>query len=171
MPRASMHVTITDKGVGKTARTLFGKQHASVTVGVFGDKGDAPVSDGSSFSGITVAELAAIHEFGLGNVPERSFIRSFFDGHEKEISAMFLRLMKAEMLRAIRTGKPIADNAKRKILEKIGLWMVREIQMRIANGDITPPLDSKTVERKGSSTPLIDTGQLRSSITHETELR
>lgn len=167
-------VKISDKGVIKTGRALFGRKAASVTVGVFGDKGAQPAStasdEGEGQASLTIAQLAEIHEFGLG-VPERSFIRSFFDGREAEIGAMLNALMKQLLNKAIKTGKAISDGDKRKVLEKIGLYCVGQIQGRMANGDITPALSQRTIDRKGSSVPLIDTGQLRSSITHEVEIK
>lgn len=51
-------------------------------------------------------------------------------------------------------------------LDRFGLWAVGEIQQRIADG-IPPPNAQSTVDRKGSSTPLIETGQLRASIKHK----
>jgi len=41
-----------------------------------------------------------------------------------------------------------------------------EIQKYIRNGDFTPLADS-TIEAKGSSKPLIDTGQMRNAVTYE----
>jgi hypothetical protein len=35
------------------------------------------------------------------------------------------------------------------------------------NAGIEPGLNERTIERKGSSKPLIDTGRLKGSITHE----
>ena len=51
-------------------------------------------------------------------------------------------------------------------LGRIGLKIRDEIKERIRSG-IEPGLAEATKDRKGSSTPLIDTGQLISSITWE----
>ena len=48
-------------------------------------------------------------------------------------------------------------------LQRIGLWAQSEIQQRISDG-IPPQNAPYTINKKGSSTPLVDTGQLRSSI-------
>lgn len=166
----AVKVQITDKGVGRTAAKLFGRKAASVTVGVFGEKGDKPHKSEDGGPPLTMAEIAELHEFGIG-VPERSFIRSYVDSHNAQIMRVFLEQMKAAMVRSIRTGKPITDAEKKKILDRVGLKMVGDIQGRISAGDIQPPLDEKTVARKGSSIPLIDTGQLRSSISHLSEVK
>ncbi|MCX8207429.1 MAG: hypothetical protein N3G75_06315 [Methanothrix sp.] len=51
-------------------------------------------------------------------------------------------------------------------MEKIGVLLENAIIERI-RAHIPPPLKPETVRRKGSSTPLIDTGQLIGSITHQ----
>jgi len=54
------------------------------------------------------------------------------------------------------------------MLTRFGLRYVGLIQQRISSG-IAPPNSPVTVARKGSATPLIDTGQLRSSIRSKVE--
>lgn len=159
-------VKITDKGIGKTAAQVFGKAKASVTVGVFGEKG-AEEHDGTS---LTMAEIAELHEWGIG-VPERSFIRSYIDAKDAEIMRAFLGQMKLAMRHAVQTGKPITDAQKMQILDRMGLKMVGDIQGRISNAEITQDLEDETIRRKGSSIALIDTGQLRSSISHLSEVK
>ena len=53
-----------------------------------------------------------------------------------------------------------------KALELIGLFVKGLIQGRMSAG-IPPPLKASTIARKGSSKPLINTGQLRASIDYE----
>lgn len=171
MGKPSIKVSITDKGLKRSVEAFFGKNYSTVKVGVFGDKGDAEVSDKDGApTNLTVSALAAIHEFGGGNVPERSFIRSYFDGRGEQLRGMLGKLMETAMRAAIAAGRPITDADRMRVLNRLGLKMQTDIQMRISAGDITPPLDPKTIARKGSSTPLIDTGQLRSSITYEVKL-
>lgn len=106
--------------------------------------------------GLTVAALAEIHEFGLG-VPERSFIRAWFDQNQAEISNKL-----RERFREAALGKITFDVAA----DQFALWCQASIQKRMAAG-IQPENAPSTVARKGSSKPLIDTGILRSSITAE----
>jgi hypothetical protein len=124
-----------------------------VQVGVFasGKGGDTKKQDDK----LTVLEVAIFNEFGLG-VPERSFIRAYVDANEKRIKEM-CRVLALQVL----AGKISQEQA----LELLGLKLVGEIQQRIADG-IPPPNAPSTIKAKGSSVPLIDTGQLRSSITH-----
>lgn len=106
-------------------------------------------------SQLTVSALAAIHEYGLG-VPERSFLRAWFDQNANKI-----RLAINVMAQAIGAGRLTREQA----MAQLGLKFVGEIQARIAR-NIPPPLAQKTIDRKGSSVPLIDSGVLRSWISY-----
>lgn len=128
----------------------------AVTVGVHSGDAGAPAGGGS----MSVGDVATIHEFGLGNNPERSFVRAFADEIKGEANDVEARLVGEAI---VRRGGNVED-----ALEKFGLWLVGKMQERIRGG-IAPELDPATVARKGSSTPLIDTGQLVSSITHKVE--
>jgi hypothetical protein len=165
MAKQGVTVKLSDKGL-KSFRDLFGRKTAYLKVGVFGDKGNAQAANGS----ITVAELAAIHEFGLG-VPERSFLRSYFDANEALLTSAIVRLTKSLIDQVLKNKKPATVQQQSNVLNKLGLFIVGGIQARISAGEITPPLAESTIARKGSSTPLIDTGQLRSSISHEVVIK
>ncbi len=116
---------------------------------------------GNHESGMSVASIAAVHEFGStdGNIPERSFIRATMD----ENKGYFTEVTK-RMLVEIMFGGEI-----RKALGFIGQTIASEIKKRITKG-IPPPNKPSTIRAKGSSKPLIDTGRLRSSIAHEVVL-
>jgi hypothetical protein len=106
---------------------------------------------------MTVGDLATIHEYGLG-VPERSFVRAWADSNQQANEAA----LKAAAERVVRGSAPSAQVA----LDQVGLVFVGSIQARMAGG-IPPGNSPATIARKGSSTPLIDTGQLRASIRHK----
>lgn len=128
------------------------KAKAVLTVGIHDDAG-------STGSGLAVATVATFHEFGLGNNPERSFLRSWFDAKQGDIAKQMTASEKAVV-----KGTLTQDQA----IERLGLRFVAEIQAKIASG-IPPANADSTVARKGSSTPLVDSGQLKSSITHKVE--
>lgn len=125
---------------------------AHVLVGVQGGAGDAQHRD----SEMTVAELASIHEFGLG-VPERSFLRSTMDENEGAL----LRL-------AARLGQGVIDGAftQPQALGLLGEHATGLVVEKIRS-HIPPPNAPSTIAGKGSSTPLIDSAQLVQAITHE----
>jgi phage gpG-like protein len=109
--------------------------------------------------GMSMVELAAIHEFGTEHVPERSFIRSTFATKQREAATLAERLAKAIVLR----GMPIGQ-----ALGLLGAWGASAVKATITEGDgVPPPLAPATIARKGSSRPLVDTGRLLASITWE----
>ncbi len=148
----SVKISDKDKGYKKLLDAAAKAKHGTVDVGVLAGKGDEA---SKTSPGLTVMDVATFNEFGLG-VPERSFIRGYVDENEQairnDIKKLALLIMK---------GEKTTEEA----LELLGLKTVGGIQKRISAG-IDPPNATSTVRRKGSSKPLIDTGQLRSSITH-----
>lgn len=118
--------------------------------------GSLEIEEGSA---LTLAQLGAIHEFGsdvepgeIGYVPERSFIRSTLANRRADIARLT-----AEQMRAVLAGKRTAEQA----LDAIGMQIVAWIKLAVMSGDgIPPPLAESTIERKGSSRPLVDHGQL-----------
>ena len=122
-----------------------------VAVGVLQDE---PVSDGFS-----MLDLATVHEFGSkdGRIRQRSFIRSTCDAKQKH----HLKLMEKLQAKYL-SGKMSLKTA----LEVLGSVVEKNIVQRINRG-LKPRLKPGTVKRKKSSKPLIDTGRLKGSITHD----
>lgn len=90
-------------------------------------------------------------------IPERSFIRSTLSEERKEIAALTKRLY-----RAILRGKMDSKKA----LGLLGIDMADRISQKIVK--IKSPANKPgTIKRKRSSNPLVDTGQLKNSITWE----
>lgn len=126
-----------------------------ITVGVHGDvAGGAHGSPGD----LTVGDIASIHEFGApgANIPQRSFIRQWYDNalHIGEIEEVL-----REELGPVVTGKRTLAQA----LERSALRFEGSVKERIVH-HIPPPLAAVTIARKGSATPLVDTGQLRNAV-------
>lgn len=105
---------------------------------------------------LKIVELAAVHEFGTEHIPQRSFLSAWFDKNVREISQVISKVA-AEM-----SEEKISED---QALGKIGLWGVASVQKRIQSG-LSPKLQQATINRKGSSKPLIDTGRLWQSIRH-----
>lgn len=147
------YVKDTDRGFRNLIRALGKDKELVLTVGVHGPEGGVPAEGDSR---LTVTEVATIHEYGLG-VPERSFIRGWADETRTENEDNLRKIAEAVVKGKfdLRTG-----------LERYGLRCVGSVQRRIS-GNIPPPLAQVTIDRKGSSVALIDTGQLRSSIRHQ----
>ena len=145
-----MTVTIkdTDKGFDALFRRLKeATKDRSVKVGILEGTG------GSTASGMSVLEVATIHEFGLGNHPERSFIRAFADQDKNKILGKERKLAESVI-----KGTNTVDSA----LEKLGVVLQADAQGFIQSGRVSPPTAK-------DGTTLIDTGQLVTSISHEVE--
>lgn len=160
----------TDTGA-KALETIIQKSKGEkrVTVGILGadasrvhvPEPNADGTPGKSQSQITMAALGEIFEFGLGNNPERSWLRAYVDANAARIYAMFTRVGEQVIAKKLTTDQG---------LELIGLQVVGEIKQRIQAG-IMPPLAASTLRRKGpnKTTPLIFTSQWIGSITHKVE--
>jgi hypothetical protein len=132
-----------DNGYAKAVETISKVGGVAITVGIHSD-----------VSG-EVMEKAEANEFGTDDIPPRPFISGWAD--ERRDGAV--REMRDMLAAAIKRGED--PNVA---LERLALKFAGEIQQRMADG-IPPPNAPSTVAQKGSSTPLIDTGELRSSIT------
>ena len=131
----------------------------SIKVGIMGQKNKRD-------KGIpTNAEIGFVNDFGkmtgYPRIPARSFIRVPLQFHFYEKLLSKKSLSQKEFEKAVKEGK--AD----KFAEKVGLVAEETIQEAFATrgyGEWRPNAQ-KTIEQKGSDSPLIDTGQLRRSIT------
>jgi hypothetical protein len=128
------------------------RKNAHVKVGL--PRGSGQYPDGTS-----VITVGVIHEFGApgAGIPMRSFLRAGIAEADPEIRKLIRKVAKAAM-----DGKI----AERQALELLGLRAASIVQQKIVKGPFEPN-DPKTIERKGSSSPLIDTGLLRQSITYQ----
>lgn len=111
---------------------------------------------GGTFSGGHLIDIAVIHEFGSksGHIPERSYLRATHDMKIRER----VRIA-ASLLGKVMKGQTTISKA----LDVMGVKGQSDVKMRIAAG-IKPPNTEATIRRKGSSKPLVDTGQLEESI-------
>lgn len=133
------------------------KNRASVVVGITEAEGGKQHSEHASMS-----EIATIHEFGLG-VPERSWLRGWFDENKEWIREEIKKATKAVL-----EGRITEDQA----LELLGQKFVGSIKERISgNAAGFKELSPITIARKGSTVPLVDEGRFIGSISHEVRPR
>ncbi len=165
---AKVHVQVkdVDKGYAAFMKRVNDCKSATLVVGIMGDKGNE-ISKAEHGNGnprgsrsLTVLDVATFHEFGLG-VPERSFVRAWFDMFQPQA-----RKMITVMLKSVIDGKRTKANA----LELLGVRFVGELQKFIVTGPFQA-LEPATIRAKGSSKPLIDTGQTKSAVTYRIELQ
>jgi hypothetical protein len=104
--------------------------------------------------GVTAVFKATIHNFGLG-VPKRPFMDIAFAKNKKEYKKIILKkFSKIEDLNIVQ------------FVNKLGLKAQGDVQKSIIDLRL-PANDPETVEAKGSSNPLIDTGHMLQSVTFE----
>jgi hypothetical protein len=157
--KRTKELTITVKDHGAIAMLSRLLEGGALKVGVLAeDAAEQHEDEDGEPSGLTVGEIAEIHEFGLGSVPRRSFLAGWADEEADKIKTVITRGGQA-----LARGKLSSID---QLLEQIGTWAVGSIQARMATS-IPPPNAPLTIKRKGSSVTLIDTGQLRASISYE----
>lgn len=109
--------------------------------------------------GTPVAMIAAVHEFGSPSqgIPERPFLRVAVQRNRQK----YVRLNRINLVKMLR-GQAAVEQA----LGQLGEMAKGDVQTEIRSGDFAP-LKPATIKRKGSSRPLIDTGQMVQSIAWE----
>jgi len=136
-------------------RELKEARKKAVYVGLPKDKVSATYDDGTS-----VIQIGAIHEFGMGRNPERSFLRVPFNDNQKKIKNYINK-----QYQAIFDGKGNTTQS----LNKIGI-LARNISVAAFTDNDWKELSEarkrqKIVNGKRGDNPLINTGNLRQSIT------
>lgn len=136
-----------DRGFKKLAASLG--QMGSVTIGVQGKeaKEKHPESD------LSVGEIAAIHELGLG-VPKRSWLVSWLDANQSR-----MKLETAAAMVLVMKGA----TTRNKALKGLGAEWVKDVKMEISSGRISPALVHPRPD--GTTAPLFDTHTMHDSIT------
>lgn len=127
-----------------------------ITVGIHAAEGSG------GHDGLTNAELGEIHEFGLG-VPQRSFLRAYFDENENHLSA----LITDGIAEALLDGGDLQRE-----MDLVAVQVEGEIKDRVYNRGVPQNL-SKSVRRKrgDSAVALVDTSQLMGSIRGKAETK
>lgn len=110
-------------------------------------------------SKINMATLLAIHVLGAPTrgIPQRDPLRPPLIANTQR----YTDLMAQGIKNALANGTD--PNV---VYEKIGIVASNDVKDYFVSGSFKP-LDQKTIDRKGSSKPLLDTGELRSSITYQ----
>lgn len=146
----------------KQFEVLKNKPH--VRVGILQENFSDP-KEGDPKREFTLGEIAVVNEFGSkdGRVPERSYIRSTFDEEKRRWRTLTGKLKK-KMIVAVKTVEWVLGN--------MGTKIVGDIQAKI-NAVKEPPNAPSTIAKKTRAgkvgdNPLVDYGQLKSSITYKT---
>ncbi len=127
------------------------KQIANLEVRIGFQAGEA------EHEGVDLCEIAAFNELGTAHIPSRPFLRNSVDGHMDEISSYI-----GEWCKKIACGEMEAHE----LMTNIGMLQKGLIQEEIVKGSFEPN-KPVTIQKKGSDTPLIDTGTMRESVNYQ----
>lgn len=122
-----------------------------VTVGIHEDAG------AHSDAGMSNAELGAILHFGTnnGNIPPRPWLDAGVASGNVEYADI------------IQSGVESGESLEQ-VLNTVGVVAVGKVQVYMTELK-TPPNALSTIKMKGSANPLIDTGDLRGSVTYKVQ--
>lgn len=139
-----------DNGVLDRIRRIGQSTTGGVEVGYFGNK-----SHRGANGRTPITQVARAHELGKG-VPKRAFIEPALETNRRK----YLSIMASQITPMLRGAQTM-----RNVWGLIGATAVGDVQQYMVTAQFTP-LSPITIARKGSSRALIDTGQLRQSITY-----
>lgn len=147
MARNTVSVKDNDKGFKDLMNFLGQRRTVAVLVGIRGQAG-------------SLVAYAAANEFGVHpRIPERSFLRSTLISRQS-----------AYIKQIARAVRKLLDGFTPDIaFGRLGMLAVSDVQRTIRNR-VPPPNAPMTIARKGSDTPLIDTGRMRQSIDYVVEV-
>jgi hypothetical protein len=145
-----------DTGWSQAVQTATKLGTIEVRAGVVGAKAEEPNGEEGR---VTNGEAAILNEYGTddGHIPARAPIQRTFERDGGKVQSFFA----AAVSRAI-AGIASPEAA----LRDVGDWAVSEIRKTIAQG-VPPPNAPATIARKGSSHPLIDTGDMYNAVGYE----
>jgi len=156
MIRSAVRIKRTPRRGMRAADRVANNLEKATTVVVGLPKGSNAYPDGTS-----VIEVGAVHEFGVGRIPERSFLRSTVLEKKREYKRLLASLAKKMV-----EGMPAPQ-----ALGLLGTKVQSDVQAKFTDNDWPPLSPQAAANRKNtdpaSITPLVDTGHLRQSITYE----
>jgi len=145
--------TVIDRDMGWNKIKINMKQldDRQIKIGIMGNSG--------SVDGVAVLDYAAYNEFGTSTIPARPFMATTADKYRGETVKM------AEVITGnIIDGKYSVDIG----LARLGAWYQSKVQATIRDAKSwAVPNAVSTVEAKGSSSPLIDTGRMIGAVRYE----
>ncbi len=127
-------------------KEALGDMDKFVTVGIHEDKN-------ARGEGLSNAQIGAINHFGGGNIPARPWL----DVGVEKGSRKYIQIIET----AVKSNESL-DMA----LERVGVVAAGEVQLYIRQLQ-DPPNAESTIKKKKSANPLIDTGQMRQSVSYK----
>ncbi|NML73563.1 hypothetical protein HHL25_05410 [Rhizobium sp. S-51] len=113
-----------------------------------------------------VINRATFNNFGTSTIPERPFMQNAMRDNRASYRAGMIQGAK-EIIRAAAAGKD-PGQVMRRVLSKLGIKAQGDIQAEIASLQ-SPPNAPSTIRQKGSSKPLIHSGELLGAVSFKIE--
>lgn len=156
MARRAVEVLDLDLGFNEIIKEISEKEKKQILIGVqAGSNTRTQTRNGvTQEAGQSIAEYASYNEFGTDKIPQRSFMRSTFDERLNEIE----EVIHEQFSYVIERSQTIEQ-----AYQRIGQAIQGMVQQKIREIR-SPPNSPATVEKKKSSKPLIDFGQMIASI-------
>jgi phage gpG-like protein len=130
------------------------KSNLQINVGVLESphSGDVSAQSKKTGSNVSVVSVAAVHEFGspAKKIPKRSFLLSTFESKKKIWPKAFKTLFER-----IKSEADLNN-----MLEQFGQLLQRDVRLTFTRNNWKPL-------KYRSGNPLLDTGQLRRSVSYE----
>ena len=147
-----MPVTDKDKGWKRIRSTLAALRKSSVRVGI---QPNQMTEDGQN-----LAQVAFYNEYGTMAIPSRPFMRTTLSQNREALDNLI-----DQQVNEVYT----AHVEPRQFMGRIGAWYSGQMKDTITIGPWVKNT-AATIKRKGSSKPLIDTGNLRATINYKVVL-
>ena len=145
--RTRVKITDVDRGLSKVL-ALADEPRRTIRLGWDEESGEE--------HGISMVELATIHELGTATVPARHPLLRASNATSPQTERQLEKLAAG----ALGKGAKLAEG-----MDKIARETERAAREYLKGGPyLTPPLDPKTVEAKGNPRPLTETGALVDSL-------
>lgn len=147
----------------KAMASLLKDYNMRIAVGIHSAEGrqqHGEVEDGET--PVKLIDVAVENEFGLG-VPQRSFVRGWTDENKASNSALAVKQLTKVFDGVDQPNRVDITRDLEKALERVSLTYEADMRARIHAG-IRPENAPSTIAKKGSATPLVDTGQLQAAI-------
>lgn len=106
--------------------------------------------------GTSVAEIAAIQNFGATDIPARPFFSDMIANKSPAWGERFAKVLR------------LCDYDTDAALARMGEGIAGQLRTSITETN-TPPLAKSTIDRKGFDKPLVDTGHMLASVDKEVE--
>ena len=145
----AVEIRLIDRGAARILAQAAGLDGAGVKVGIRRGQG--------AHDGTDMLDIAVYNHFGTSTIPARPFVSDCAEKNAEQVQEAQRRLTYRVL-----QGSLNADDA----LSQLGTWYTGVQKRHILHGGWTPNAPA-AVRRKGSSRPLVDTGQLVNTVDWE----